>query len=82
MCYFMNFNDLTGKNEEKSYMGFISDEKLKHGPGKLVYKNGTVIEGMFKNGKPHGYVEIKYENHSKYREFSGIMENGIKNGLG
>lgn len=43
---------------EEKYSGEVCGD-MKHGRGKLVYPNGCVYEGEFKNNKRHGYGIFK-----------------------
>lgn len=45
---------------EATYSGPLNSQKLPHGSGgRMVYEDGSTVEGDFNDGKPHG--EAKYQ---------------------
>lgn len=45
---------------EATYTGPLNAHKLPHGPGgRMVYEDGSVVEGDFQDGKPHGEASYK-----------------------
>ena len=49
------------------------------GRGRIVYQDGTEYEGMWHNGKPHGYGEETYKNQMRVW---GMMDMGRLSGEG
>ena len=39
---------------------------IKHGEGKQIYKDNSEYDGMWKNGKYHGFGKLQYENGDTY----------------
>ncbi len=68
----------------KSYFGFISKDRLKHGYGFYVSaKDNMTIQGTFFHGKPHGYMNVKYTLPSSVnKSYTGTMKFGMKDGIG
>eukprot|EP01034_Spumella_vulgaris_P027450 gene27450-34168_t len=64
----------TFANGESTFGTLVS----KSGTGKLIYKNGDICEGMFRDGQVHGYAEVM-EQGSLYK---GDWVNGTKHGHG
>ena len=45
---------------EATYTGPLNSRKMPHGErGRMIYEDGSIIEGDFKDGKPHG--EARYQ---------------------
>ena len=65
------------------YFGYWCDDK-KNGRGRILYVNGTLYEGDFKNDEYHGYGTLKAQAryYDDVSEYVGGFENGIKHGKG
>lgn len=63
------------------YTGQVHPENasLRHGKGRLVYCNGNIYTGEWKNGAPDGFGEKKYLNGDS---FVGFWVNGKREGNG
>ncbi|CDW86499.1 2-isopropylmalate synthase [Stylonychia lemnae] len=61
------------------YTGDLNAEGLRHGSGKLVYIDGSVYNGAFKNGQRDGYGELTLKDGTLYK---GQWKNGKKHGEG
>ena len=61
------------------YIGEIIDGK-RHGKGKMTYLDGSVYNGEWKNGSPHGYGEF-FSKGMKTR-YVGGWKNGVRSGQG
>ena len=66
------------KNKEFTYLGNFSDD-LKHGKGKIIYKDGDSYEGDFLNGQLTGYGIYKWVDKNTYE---GDFLNGQMHGKG
>ena len=54
-------------NLAKSYFGYVSNDQLRHGLGRLKDQYDIIYEGLFKNDLPHGYVVVTYpKTHSTF----------------
>lgn len=63
------------------YVGEVHPEnpQLRHGEGRLVYSNGNVYTGHWKDGAPDGFGEKQYVNGDT---FVGFWVNGKREGRG
>lgn len=63
------------------YVGEVHPEnpQLRHGEGRLVYANGNVYTGHWKDGAPNGFGEKQYINGDT---FVGFWVNGKREGKG
>jgi len=52
---------------------------LKEGKGKLLMRDGSIVEGEFKDGEINGMGCIKYVNGNYYK---GMLREGEKEGEG
>ena len=52
---------------EATYSGPLNAQKMPHGTGgRMVYEDGSVIEGDFQNGKPQGEAVYKGSDGCTY----------------
>ena len=65
---------------EDTYKGFLDENELPHGQGKMNYKNGDTFDGEFKHGKKDG-KGIKH-NMSTGDVYNGYYTNDLPNGQG
>ena len=66
------------------YFGYWCDDN-KNGRGRILYVDGTLYEGNFKNDEYDGYGTLKAQPQYDYEvssEYVGEFENGIKHGKG
>jgi hypothetical protein len=64
---------------EDKYTGEFDEKGHKNGYGEIVYKNGDVYEGDWKDDRKHGYGKMKYSNGNFYE---GDWKNDRKHGFG
>ena len=69
---------LAGCKQDISFTGEMKEGKP-HGPGTLVYPNGTIYEGKFELGKLWGEGNFKHPSGISY---SGEWENNLYHGRG
>ncbi|GHU26896.1 hypothetical protein FACS1894152_2470 [Bacilli bacterium] len=81
------FSSLKSKNLEKhvikldngnTFIEYIEND-VPNGFGKLIYTNGEISEGWFKDGKEDGYVGHTYSDGGR---FEGQWKNGRTDGFG
>ena len=65
------------------YFGYWCDDK-KNGRGRILYVNGTLYEGDFKNDQYDGFGTLKAHSrgYDEVSEYVGGFENGIYHGKG
>ena len=85
--YTHNINSLNNikiiENDEGKYTGqyiqTLNGNILKNGYGELIYKDGSIYYGEFKNDKKHGKGKYTYTDGKIY---DGYWENNLPNGQG
>jgi len=65
--------------EGNLYEGYYNDDGKKHGKGTLIWDNGDMYEGLWKNDERCGEGKIVFQNGDVYE---GTWENDTANGKG
>jgi len=56
------------QGNEATYSGPLNAQKVPHGAGgRMIYEDGSVVEGDFKDGKPHGEAEYRGSDGCTYK---------------
>lgn len=56
------------RGNEATYSGPLNVHKIPHGSGgRMVYEDGSTVEGDFQNGKPHGEASYKGSDGCTYK---------------
>lgn len=74
--YLNQFKPTIQIEEEGQYKGDMKDD-VRHGYGKMIYKNNEVYEGEWKDDKRDGFGTLIYSNGTKYEgEWKGNLQDG------
>lgn len=77
--YRMKYLDRRGL---KSYEDQPDCKQVFHGKGRILFKDGHIYEGWFKDGKKHGIGRTIYFKPQGVQVHFGMYSNDMQNGLG